>query len=217
MFYFDAGSFMSKRLSIVHSLQLMAFAAFVASQVSAQNRSRKPVDVPMATYTDPAGDVSFDYPIVWKVDNSAKFYIAPHILQGQFSPLVQVIFSPVGNLYAKTNLGDLVFVYVKVRRQSEEACKVLAVGSVPVKPDTVLINGQPFQHIDTGDAGMCHGADQHIYWTHQGNTCYLFEGDMHTSCSGAVDGQRDLTKTETRALTRHLNAIPQSIRFAGPR
>jgi hypothetical protein len=208
---------MSKRLSIVHSLLLIASTTFVALLVNAQDRSLKLVAVPMTTYTDPAGVVSFDYPIVWKVDNSAKFYIAPHILQGQASPLVQVIFSPVGNLYAKTNLGDLVFVYAKVQRQSEEACSVLAVGSVPVKPETVLINGKPFQHIDTGDAGMCHGADQHIYWTSRGGTCYLFEGDMHTSCSGAVDGQRNLTNTETRALMRHLNAIPQSIRFAGSR
>jgi hypothetical protein len=207
---------MSKRSSIEDFLLWMALAAVFSCQVNAQHLYRKPPPVPMATYTDPSGDVAFDYPTVWKIDNSTKFYIAPHILQGGVSPKVQLIFSPVGNIYAKTNLGDLVFLYVKASAHSDEACSRLALGTLAAKPDTVTINGQLFQHVDTGDAGMCHGADQHIYWIRQGGICYLFEGDMHTSCSGAVDGQRDLTKTETRALMRHLNAIPQSIRFPLP-
>jgi hypothetical protein len=68
------------------------------------------------------------------------------------------------------------------------------------------------------DAAMCHGVKQEVFRTYrksgEGGTCYLFEGDMDTTCVGALDGQRALTATETRALMRHLNAIPQSIRFA---
>jgi hypothetical protein len=176
-----------------------------------------PTAVPMAAYTDPSGEVSFKYPIVWKADTSAKFYISPHILQGGASPQAQVIFWPAGNYYAKTTLTALVFAYLKVPEPSLEACTALAVGSIPAKPDALLINGIAFQHFDTGDAGMCHGSDQHVYWTYRksgsGGTCYLFEGDMNTSCSGAYEGQRDLTDSEKRALNRHLNAIPQSIRF----
>jgi hypothetical protein len=61
---------------------------------------------------------------------------------------------------------------------------------------------------------MCHEAKQEVYRTYRNGNCYLFEGDMDTTCSGVVEGHRDLTATETRALMRHLNAIPQSIRFA---
>ena len=64
---------------------------------------------------------------------------------------------------------------------------------------------------------MCHGAKQEVYRTYRNGNCYLFEGDMERDCFGEVDGQRDLTATETRALMRHLNAIPQSIRFADAR
>ena len=177
----------------------------------------KPAAVPMATYTDPSGGLSFEYPIVWKADASAKFYLSPHILQGGASPQAEVIFWPAGNYYARTTLTALVFVYLKIPEPSQEACTARALGSIPAKPDTLLINGVSFQHFDTGDAGMCHGADQHVYWTYResgsGGACYLFEGDMGTSCSGAYEGQRDLTNAEKRALNRHLNAIPQSIRF----
>jgi hypothetical protein len=50
----------------------------------------------MATYSDPAGVVSFDYPVVWKIDSSPQFYIPPFILLGDRKPQVEVVFSPAG-------------------------------------------------------------------------------------------------------------------------
>ncbi len=185
-----------------------------------QSNSAKPTAVPMVTYADAAGDVSFEYPVVWKLDNTAKFYLPPHILAGGVLPRAQVVFSPAGNYYAKTTLTALVFAYLKTETPTQAACNAAAIGSVPAQAETVAINGVTFRHFDTGDAGMCHGADQHVYWTYRqsdgqtGGSCYLFEGDMLTSCSGAYPGQRDLTESEKRALNRHLNGIPQSIRFA---
>jgi hypothetical protein len=195
---------------------LVCFAAAASVQARAQGGSQRPAAVPMATYTDPAGDVSFEYPAVWKMDNAAKFYLPPHILAGGVLPRAQVIFSPAGNYYAKTTLTALVFAYVKTQTPTQAACNA-ALGPIPAQTDTVAINGVSFQHFDTGDAGMCHGTDQHVYWTYRGGSCYLFEGDMLTSCSGAYPGQRDLTGSEKRALNRHLNAIPQSIRFSPER
>jgi hypothetical protein len=182
-------------------------------RVSAQAGAVKPAAVPMATYSDPAGDVSFDYPVVWKIDNAAKFYIPLLILQRDRKPQVQVVFSPAGNLYQKTTLLGLAFAYVKTPQPSQEACAAIAV-SPASKAETVTINGASFQHFENEEAGMCHGAKQEIYRTYRNGNCYLFEGDMDTSCSGVRDGQRDLTPAETKALMRHLNAIPQSIRFA---
>jgi hypothetical protein len=192
---------------------LFSFAVPAAIHGRAQKTANSNPTVPMATYTDPSGEPSFEYPVVWKADTSAKFYIAPHILQAGASPQAQVIFWPAGNYYAKTTLTALVFVYLKLPEPSQEACTAQALSSIPAKADTLLINGVSFHHFDTGDAGMCHGADQHVYWTYRDGTCYLFEGDVHTSCSGAYEGQRELTDTEKRALNRHLSAIPQSIRF----
>ena len=64
-----------------------------------QRKPSKAAAVPMETYMDSSGGVSFEYPIVWKADTSVKFYIPPHILQGGVSPQAQVIFLPAGNYY----------------------------------------------------------------------------------------------------------------------
>ncbi len=202
------------KLRIDGILIMAGVAAFASLGTFAQSGSPKRAAVPMATYSDPAGDVSFEYPVVWKIDSSAQFYIPPFILQSDRKPQVQVVFSPAGNVYAKTTLHGLVFAYVKTRQPSEEACAAMAVSPMPDKVETVTINGVSFQHFELEDAAMCHGVKQEVFRTYRGGVCYLFEGDMDTTCLGAVDGQRALTAAETRALMRHLNAIPQSIRFA---
>ena len=193
---------------------LVVLAAFASLGIFGQSGPSKPAAVPMATYSDPAGDVSFDYPVVWKIDNSPQFYIPPVILQGDRKPRVQVVFSTAGNLYEKTTLHSLVFIYVKTPQPSQEVCAAMAVSPMPDTVDTVVINGVPFQHFEIKDAAMGHGVKQEVFRGYRDGMCYLFEGDMDTTCIGAVDGQRALTTVETRVLMRHLNAIPQSIRFA---
>jgi hypothetical protein len=178
----------------------------------AQGANPKPV--PMASYHDPDGDVSFEYPVVWKVDNSTQSYLPLMILQGGREPRVQVVFSTKGNLYENTTLHGLLFAYVKATQLTAEACAGMAVAPDQTKVEAVSIDGVSFEHFEMEDAAMCHGVRQEIYRTYRNGTCYLFEGDMDTTCFGAVDGQRDITPTERRALMRHLNAIPQSIRFA---
>jgi hypothetical protein len=196
---------------------LVGLAAFASLGSLGQSDPPKPTAVPMATYSDPDGDVSFEYPAVWKIDNSPQFYIPTMILMNDRKARMQVVFSPAGNLYAKTTLLGLAFAYVKTQQPSPEACAAMAVSPVPDKVTTVTINGVPFQHFEAEDAGMCHQARQEVYRIYRNGNCYLFEGDMDTTCSGVVDGQRDLTATETKALMRHLNAIAQSIRFAAGR
>jgi hypothetical protein len=209
---------MDKRRAVGCAALLMCMVA--AFQGFGQSGGAKPEAVPVATYSDPDGDVSFEYPAVWKLDNTAKFYLLPDILVGGVLPRAQVIFSSASNYYA--SLTNLVFAYVKKTKVTAAECETAALASTPAKVETVPINGVFFQHFDTGDAGMGHGSDQPVYWTYRelgrqsggSGTCYLFEGDMDTSCSGAYPGRRDLTDSEKRALLRRLNAVPQSIRFA---
>jgi hypothetical protein len=193
---------------------LLSLATLASLRATGQSGAARRAAPPMARYTDPDGDVSFDYPVVWKVDKSPQFYIPPLILMSDRNPRVQVVFSPGGNLYEKTTLHGLVFAYVKMPQPSPEACAAMAVSPTRDKEKTVVINGVSFEHFEMEDAAMCHGVKQEIFRTYRGGVCYLFEGDMDTTCLGAVDGQRELTGTETRALMRHLNAIPQSILFS---
>jgi hypothetical protein len=196
--------------SILISIGLAALASLCAL---AQSSSSKATPVPMATYADPDGDVSFEYPAVWKTDNTQQFYAPTFILMGDRQARMQVVFSPEGNLYEKTTLLGLAFAYVKTVQPSLEACAAMAARDAPDRVETVTINGVSFQHTESEVAGMCHEAKQEIYRTYRNGNCYLFEGDMDTTCSGVAEGHRDLTTAETRALMRHLNAIAQSIRF----
>jgi hypothetical protein len=185
-----------------------------ATEVYGENAAQSPAPVPMAPYRDPAGEVSFECPAGWKLDNSAAFYIPPYVVSAGLSSRARVVFSPAGNVYEKTNLSSLIFVYAREAEASQQACAAMVVGTQPRKTETMFIHGVPFHHFETTDGGMCHDADQHVYWTYRAGDCYVFEGDMNTLCAGVVDGQRALTEAETQALKRHLYAIPRSIRFA---
>jgi len=158
--------------------------------VRGQSHPQKPVTVLMATYTDPAGDLSFDYPAVRKIANSANNYIPPYIVMAGVSPQVQVVFSPAGKVYKTTNLANLVFVYAKTVEPSPQTGTTMAMGAQPQKTDTRTIHGLSFQHFHTFDGAMCHEADQQVFWTYRGGTCYVFQGDRNTTYPGMVDGQR---------------------------
>jgi hypothetical protein len=204
---------MGKRRLVSFATLLMLTAA--AYQVLSQSGGgAKPAAVPMATYHDLDGDVWFQYPAAWKIDDTQQFYAPTFILMGDRKARVQVVFYPEGNSYERTTLLGLAFAYVKVPQPSSESCAAMAARDAPDKLETVTIHGAPFEHTESEVAGMCHEAKQEIYRTYRNGSCYLFEGDMDTICSGVADGQRDLTAAETRALMGQLNAIPQSIRFA---
>ncbi len=123
---------------------LVGLAAFASLGTLAQSGPQKSAPVPMATYTDPDGDVSFEYPAVWKIDRSPQFYIRPLILMGGRKPRVQVVFSTAGNLYEKTTLHGLVFAYVKTPQPTPETCAAMAVSPTPDKVETLTVNGVSF-------------------------------------------------------------------------
>lgn len=181
-----------------------------------QKSLRNAAPVLTTTYIDANNGVSFGYPAVWKIENGEKFYLAPRILQSGLSPQVQVVFSPKGSIYEKTNLTGLIFVYARSTRPSESACDKLAMDGEPQRSATLMIHGEKFHHFDSSDAGMCHDVEQHVYWTYRAGTCYLFEGDMQTTCPGVEEGHRTITATEKHALWRHLTSIPATIRFIKP-
>jgi hypothetical protein len=79
------------------------------------------------------------------------------------------------------------------------------------KPNTVTISGISYRHIKSGSAGMCHQLDADSYATFHNGRCYLFDAGTHTLCPGVVDGTRELTPTESKALARHLDSIMQSV------
>jgi hypothetical protein len=203
------------RISLLAACLLSLFYPAIAQTTKRPAVLPKHAGVP-STFSDPATGVSFSYPSVWKLSRRSPiqpFYETPVILQPDQLPDASVTFSSAGNYYAKTNLSGLSFTYVAMPGSTPEACdKLIAAASVSAKPpDRILLNGVSFTHIAGGDAGMCHRVAYDVYGTYRDNRCLLFEADTHTLCPGVVDGTRELTATESKALKRHLNSIVQSL------
>jgi hypothetical protein len=159
-------------------LWALSTGGLASLQALGQAVAGKPVS--MATYSDPAGEVSFEYPVVWKIEVVPQFYIDPYIVLSGIKPLASVVFSAEGSGYEKTTLAGLTFTFAKAAKGSALACSTMAAGATTQKTSTVVINAVSFQHFETKDAAMCHEAYQHIYWTYRGGTCWVFEGDMNT-------------------------------------
>jgi len=170
----------------------------------------------LTTYSDPATGVTFQYPSVWKKVPKPDTMTQPMILMAGINPVIDFEFSPKGNLYEKTNLVGLDFLYYTAPAANAAACSKIvtdAAGS-DSKPNTKTIHGVAFQHIQTSNSGMCHEMSADIYSIYRNGACYLFEEDFMNVCAGVVDGTRGLSAAETKALQRHLDAITQSIVFA---
>jgi hypothetical protein len=178
--------------------------------------------VPISSFKDTTNGVSFDYPAVWKLSKRSAtqpFYEPPVILQPDRLPEASVTFTSAGNYYAKTNLTGLSFTYAALPDSTRESCdKVLAAISTDssMASDAVVLNGVSFTHLAGGGAGMCHRVTYNVYGTYRYDRCLLFEADIHTLCPGVVDGTRELTAAESKALKRHLDSVMKSVRIVEP-
>jgi hypothetical protein len=210
------------RIALLTACLLSLFYPAVAQTTKRPPVSPKTSGVPIGTFSDPATGVSFSYPSVWKLSRRSQtqpFYESPVILQPDQRPNASVTFSSAGNYYAKTNLAGLSFTYVAIPDSTPEACdKLIAAADTGSSrpPDRIVLDGVSFTHISGGDAGMCHRVAYDVYGTYRDNRCLLFEADTHTLCPGVVDGTRELTAAESKALKRHLNSIVQSLRINAP-
>ena len=193
---------------------LVLYLAISGQPASAQ--AAKPANhaaTPSKTFTDSVNGVSFTYPSVWTLSRQPSFYLPPLIVTPEIPAQAIAFFSPSGNLYSKTNLGGLEFTYVATPESTQASClnrvtRNLNPGS---RPKPVLINGTRFLHLHTEDAGLCHQARRDIYETFHDRSCLVLEAAFYTTCADPDDGIRQLTLEESRALSRHLDAVIQSV------
>jgi len=175
----------------------------------------KPIATTMKTWSDPAIGLTFKYPAVWKLVPQPESYTPPMTLQPNQKPVVDVQFTGAGNLYSKTNLTELDFVYSTQPAESPAACyKAGNIGDDNTKPTLRTIHGVVYSHSGGASAGMCHGISSEAFASFRGRTCHIFEEAFMTVCPGVVEGTRGLTTNETKALQGHLDAIMQSVVFA---
>jgi hypothetical protein len=172
--------------------------------------------VQLTTFTDASNSVSFQYPSIWRRVPKPDAMTQPSLLMAGHKPILDVEFSPQGNLYARTNLVALDFSYYTEPAQSRAACAALGNPDSENRSVTTTINGIPYSHRSGGEGGMCHEISSEVYATWRAGTCHLFEEDFMTLCAGVVDGTRALTPRETKALQRHLDQIMRSVTFTGP-
>ncbi len=173
--------------------------------------------VPTSTYTDPAQGVSFRYPAVWQLSKTGQFYDSVPIVPPETQETQAVVnFKAANTPYANTNLSGLDFTYTVVPQPSSSDCDALAIKSTggPGKSDHLNLNGVSFLHLKSGSASMCNQLTADLYTTFRNGRCFVFQAGFHTICAGVVDGSRALTPAETRALSRHLDAIMPTVRFS---
>ena len=172
----------------------------------------------MKVYTDEVGGVSCRYPSVWTFSKTPGSYF-PSDIAPNGEPVQAVFsFSPQGNYYEHTTLTGLQFLYRRQEAPSQSACESIPLTNRDIgKLEHVTLNGVPFAHLATGEAGMMKTESQEAYATWRGGTCYLFEEQLDEIARGTDDGKtRNLTAAEMRALRRHLNDILQSVTFSTP-
>lgn len=188
-----------------------ALATVLASALSGGAQGQ----IPLSTYTNATTGVRFQYPSVWKPVAKPEAQTQPFLFDQGLQPVIDLEFSPKGNLYEKTNLVGLDFVYAAPAASSVAACyKLGEVDSGVAQKEMVTINGVPYQHAFGGEAAMCHEMSANIYATYRDGVCHLFEQDFMTVCAGVQEGTRGLTPAETKALQHHLDAIMQSVTFS---
>src|ERR1700722_14968042 len=131
--------------------------------------------VPLSTYTNATNGVRFQYPSVWKPVSKPAAMTQPFLFDRGLQPIIDLEFSPKGNLYEKTNLVGLDFVYAAPASSSAVACYKLGEVDVGVaQKDIVTLNGVTYQHAFGGEAGMCHEISANIYATYRNGVCHLF-------------------------------------------
>ena len=194
-------------------LMLLLAVTGMQSGSAQQPASPSARPVALATFTDAANGVSLQYPSVWKRVAKPDAMTQPSLLMAGHKPVIDVEFSPKGNLYARTNLVALDFSYYTSPADSSAACATLGNPDSENPTVTAKINGVTYSHASGGQGGMCHEISSEVYSTWRAGTCHLFEEDFMTLCPGVVEGTRGLTPRETRALQRHLDQIMQSVVF----
>jgi hypothetical protein len=196
----------------------LTLAAFTFSSIAAaQTRP----SASLKSYQDPRYGVSFQYPSLWISDLDMHFYISAKILQSGHRPLANVGFGGTSKSnytpYPKTDLLGIQFVYVVLPNTTQQQCQDAAkAGDDNATSAPVTINGTPYQHYSTGDAGMCHSSDEQIYATSQSNRCYLFEALIEAACAGVAEGTRKITPAEMAAVTKQLQQVMQSVKITIP-
>jgi hypothetical protein len=207
--------------NVVRGMALLAVANITLALAQAPKPAAPAkAPVPMKTFTDPKHGVSFQYPSVWQPDappSSAMSLVTGN--SPNITPVFSVRFSPQGNLYEKTNLTGLAFIYFAAPARNIAACAQL--GDVQLdappplpKPTYATIHGIRYQHATGGDGGMGSWEDSDAYSVYRNGTCYIFEEIFQTVNAGMDPDVHELTKAQAKALQGHLHGITESAVFA---
>ena len=187
---------------------------FITAQVP--KPSAQAMKAPLKIYSDSINGVIFSYPADWYLSQKPSFYLQPLIFNPQ-QPAQAMVSSRSSGDHPETNFDGLEFTYVALTESSQASC--LESVTKDIDPDerrleTVTINRTQFFHIKTGDVGLCHQAGRDVYETYRHGTCFLFEAAFHTVCPDPDNGRAQLTTQQSKALSRPLDAIIQTVKIS---
>jgi hypothetical protein len=168
-------------------------------------------------YSDKQAGVSFSYPAMWKMDDGLGDYLGTEILSGDGpeSAIAKVGFHGIPN----TNLTNVVFVYAMTTTPDEKSCYSLASTEDDNSAGTgwVTIAGRRYWHVDGGDGGLSHSANEQVYATYRTaeRQCLLFEEDVDSVAANVEDWAKPVSKERLNAIYAQMKAVMLSVRV-GP-
>jgi hypothetical protein len=179
-------------------------------------------------FRDPAYQVSFRYPVDWKLADEEHFMFGLRIQnypspssKGRLRALLYSMDIPGVRPWPETNFAGIEFGYDARPVGSSRACQAEAHnGFHPGKVETLTVHGIPFWHWTDGDGGMSQSVSEDIYATYVGSatggSCLLFDLAVHESTAAGDNPARAYTPNERHLIYQSLTGVLSSVRISTP-
>lgn len=212
-------------------MKLMVLAPMFLSLLLHAQQSPRPVPVPIPSFpraqptpeptTPPAqhvrdvrGRLSFDLPAGWNLSRHDGD-LSTFALDARSAPR-QARMQAVANLnfnpFPYSTFEGAIFYVASTPRSTAKECAAQASAPGGRKPETVMVDGVPFQHGYSELGRSCVESRDEVYTAMRGGSCLRFDLVINTFC-GESSGARDMTAGELASVEHRLEGVLHSVRF----
>ena len=174
----------------------------------------EPTSPPARHVRDTRDRLAFDLPAGWNFSRQdgdlSTFALdarsAPQ--RAQMHAVANVNFNP----YPYSTFEGAIFYVAATPRSTMQACAAQAAAPGSRAPETVMLDGVPFQHGYSELGRSCVESRDEVYTAMRGGSCLRFDLVINTFC-GDSSGARDITAGELAAVEHRLEGVLHSIKF----
>ncbi len=178
--------------------------------------SPEPTTPPAQHVRDARGHLSFDLPAGWNLarhDGELSTFALDArsaTAQTQMQAVASLNFNP----FPYSTFSGALFYVAATPRSTAEACARQASTPGSRRPETIAIDGVPFQHGYSELGRSCVESRDEVYTAMRAGSCVRFDLVINTFC-GESSGARDITAGELAAVQHRLEGVLHSVHFEG--